>query len=741
MENDDRLLARWVGQRDAAAFAALAQRHAGMVYGTCCRISGDHHVAEDLAQDVFLDLAQKAGLIRQSVAGFLHSAARTRALNHCRDSVVRQRHEKAASAEIVRISDEPSTWHEVKPHLDAALAKIDADERTAILLHFMEGRSQVEIAEILGVRQATVSRRISRGLEALRNQLVSSGLVLSAVSLSSLCAENAVQTAPASVLAAAPKIGLTAGGIATPVSTQVVSFLKVAGLVASLVVAVGLICLALMWNMRNFTLPKSAAASIQNATPVEFVVPEADPPVQKTEDEPVVPPEHPDLTAGMNPLQGQWKLTNGVWRGDGWTQADLGCKIPWTGKALVIEFEGCIEKDSSIGGGLQCDFFADQDGHRGNQPLDSSWPHVDISGTWLHRFPWTFLAMHHENGKYSRDMLTITKRSDFSRQTGVWYRFRIERVDRRLRLSVDDVPVAEQTYAVPFPDPCYVTLGCSVNKDALFKNVRIWTPKDEEIVKMQSATFAVFAPSVWEDEMLAENLSTSTCIGSVTCGAPAEGNLKPTAPIAPTTQIDQTMYWMLHQKGDTRKDSSKLPMILTTQKPGPEDRRLFLEIDTLDQDAGFIAAQYSSWWTNKFQFETVEVPLGNTRQARTVRLPLLQFRPKDPFPINVIGLHGRPVYVRSVRLIEETYAPEVWKQVESMLAKRQPSGTKDWRWCKIQFRRIEILLTHLGDRAGAQRLLAECVGLGPKQLDLQRYQHLQKEDPAFWPALPKTTEK
>src|SRR5262245_17689259 len=75
---DGELLRRFAGARDAAAFAALVHRHAGMVLNACRRLLGDSHDAEDACQATFLLLVEKAPQIRKpdAVASWLHGTAR-----------------------------------------------------------------------------------------------------------------------------------------------------------------------------------------------------------------------------------------------------------------------------------------------------------------------------------------------------------------------------------------------------------------------------------------------------------------------------------------------------------------------------------------------------------------------------------------------------------------------------------------------------------------------------------------
>ena len=80
MLDDHQLLARYVGDGSEAAFCELVERYVDLVYSAALRrTGGDTHLAHDVAQLVFTDLARKARSIPKNVvlAGWLHRAAET----------------------------------------------------------------------------------------------------------------------------------------------------------------------------------------------------------------------------------------------------------------------------------------------------------------------------------------------------------------------------------------------------------------------------------------------------------------------------------------------------------------------------------------------------------------------------------------------------------------------------------------------------------------------------------------
>src|SRR5262249_37082220 len=99
--SDRQLLERFTLNRDESAFAALLERHGGMVLGVCRRVLGCPQTADDAFQATFLVLFKKAGSLawRESVGSWLHEVAYRVALK-ARVSQRRQRARERLAASM-----------------------------------------------------------------------------------------------------------------------------------------------------------------------------------------------------------------------------------------------------------------------------------------------------------------------------------------------------------------------------------------------------------------------------------------------------------------------------------------------------------------------------------------------------------------------------------------------------------------------------------------------------------------
>jgi RNA polymerase sigma factor (sigma-70 family) len=207
---DLELLRRYAEARDAEAFAELVARHRDMVYAACYRVLDSRADAEDSAQESFLRLAGHAASVRTSVAGWLHRVAVRASIAAQRKQRTRRRAEREAAVMEDRSAD--ASWDEVKTEIDRAIDRLPDRLREPVVLHFLEGKPQVTVAEELGLSQASVSRRLKEGVEELRRHLKRTGLAVSVGGLGGLLTAETGEAAPAALIAELGKIALAGVG-------------------------------------------------------------------------------------------------------------------------------------------------------------------------------------------------------------------------------------------------------------------------------------------------------------------------------------------------------------------------------------------------------------------------------------------------------------------------------------------------------------------------------------------------
>src|SRR5512136_1490458 len=95
---DDGLLQEFAANRSEAAFGALVRQHMDLVFATAYRQLGNHSLAEEVSQNVFVMLARKAGSLGRhpTVAGWLHKATLFECRRVLRTELRRQRREQVA---------------------------------------------------------------------------------------------------------------------------------------------------------------------------------------------------------------------------------------------------------------------------------------------------------------------------------------------------------------------------------------------------------------------------------------------------------------------------------------------------------------------------------------------------------------------------------------------------------------------------------------------------------------------
>jgi RNA polymerase sigma factor (sigma-70 family) len=174
--SDADLLARFAATRDEAAFEVLVWRHEPMVLGVCRRVLGNPHDAEDAFQTTFVALASRAGSVRSSLAAWLYQVAHHAAL--------RLRKDRARRATATLPPDFAATEREENEAiaaLDEELQRLPRKYRDPLVLAYLQGHSNQQVADALGCPIGTIFTRLSRGRERLRAALARRGVSLAPV--------------------------------------------------------------------------------------------------------------------------------------------------------------------------------------------------------------------------------------------------------------------------------------------------------------------------------------------------------------------------------------------------------------------------------------------------------------------------------------------------------------------------------------------------------------------------------
>jgi RNA polymerase sigma factor (sigma-70 family) len=201
---DGQLLHAFAEHHDESAFAQIVRRHGPVVLGVCRRVLRDNHDAEDAFQATFLVLARKPGSVRrgEALASFLHGVSYRIALRARRDAARRRKHERLARVTGNASVGGEIAWREVQEILDREIEELPALYRSAFVLCCLQGHSQAEAARQLGVKEGTISSRLTHARRLLSKALARRGISLSAVLAALALADRARAAVPAALTAA-----------------------------------------------------------------------------------------------------------------------------------------------------------------------------------------------------------------------------------------------------------------------------------------------------------------------------------------------------------------------------------------------------------------------------------------------------------------------------------------------------------------------------------------------------------
>jgi RNA polymerase sigma-70 factor (ECF subfamily) len=167
---DDHHLLSAYAEGDEQAFETLVEKYFRMVYTVAARQTGDSHLAEEIAQSVFLILSRKArGFSSKTpIPGWLLRTTRFVSWDAIKMRRRREQKERKFAVSVEQQVESRAVPGTTEVLLDEALRSLSPDEQAGIFARFFEGKNFPEIAVMLSISEEAARKRISRCLAKLQ---------------------------------------------------------------------------------------------------------------------------------------------------------------------------------------------------------------------------------------------------------------------------------------------------------------------------------------------------------------------------------------------------------------------------------------------------------------------------------------------------------------------------------------------------------------------------------------------
>lgn len=247
--DDNDLFLLFKEKKDTDALNELFQRNVDLAYRIALQYSYNKSDAEDIVQNSFLALMAHKGDYQNQhkFTGWLISII----INHCRnlnrtENRMKERHKKKASE---RLSEKKTTDLSVEPEENkmksvmASINKLPGKYKMALSLRYFENCSFQDIAVALSLKESTVRKQISRGLEMVRKELRLSNIVIASVALEAILSSQPLQAAPKNLSVTLENLAHSNSDVLSSVALSQtatgISLLAKVLLLSSLVIATG----------------------------------------------------------------------------------------------------------------------------------------------------------------------------------------------------------------------------------------------------------------------------------------------------------------------------------------------------------------------------------------------------------------------------------------------------------------------------------------------------------------------
>lgn len=273
--NDSSLLKEFVKSTGKQAFRQLVEKYQDMVFSTALRRTGDRGLAEEVAQDVFLFVAEQARLLilHPNLAGWLYNTTLKKAANRMKQETRRKLREGRFADEAQLATESTDAPAEAYALVDEALAGLGAKDREALVLRYFQGHDLSSVGRAQGATAEAARKRVDRSLEKLRDIFRRKGIAIPSTALAAVLA-GSTQPAPAMLLASVT----TAAAATTPAIPSLAAYLTntIITMTKTQIITCTVALAAVAIGVQQFTqaspaeAPKDTPPQIAAAPPASF---------------------------------------------------------------------------------------------------------------------------------------------------------------------------------------------------------------------------------------------------------------------------------------------------------------------------------------------------------------------------------------------------------------------------------------------------------------------------------------
>jgi len=183
MERTDELLLKAYREGDETAFPELLRRYKAPLFGYLMRMARNQEMAEDLFQETFLRVFEKAHTFRAGATfkSWLYTIATRIAIDHQRRSKHRPQLQAGESkSPVPSTGNDPAVetaQSELRATVKQAVDALPPKQRAALVLSYYQGHTYPEVAAIMGCSLSSVKTHMSRALKTLATRLPAGGVL------------------------------------------------------------------------------------------------------------------------------------------------------------------------------------------------------------------------------------------------------------------------------------------------------------------------------------------------------------------------------------------------------------------------------------------------------------------------------------------------------------------------------------------------------------------------------------